>query len=177
MLNERPLLDELLGVAADRLVAYGYLLTGSQHAAEDLVQDAIIKVFIKRRRLDNVRAAEGYVRAAMRTIHIDHMRRTALWRRAAPGLLGVGDVPDAAVAVVDRDQLERALNRLSPQERAVVVLRYYDDLGIHDVAAAMKLGDGTVKRYLSNALAKLAGLVDEIDSDRDTVAVVNRKGS
>lgn len=173
---DHDVLGELLQTAAARLAAYGYLLTGSQHAGEDLVQDAIVKVFVKRRRLDNARAAEGYVRATMRTIHIDQARRSALWRRAAPSLVETGNTPDAAVAIADADQLARALAGLSVQERTAVVLRYLDDLKVQDVAAQMGLADGTVKRYLSNALAKLAAVVDISTDESERVHVVDRKG-
>ena len=74
-MKQRDVLGEMLDVAADRLATYGYLLTGSQHAGEDLVQDAIVKVFVRQRRLDGPQAAEAYVRAAMRTLHVDRVRR------------------------------------------------------------------------------------------------------
>src|SRR6478735_5118485 len=90
------LIGQLLDAAAKRLAAYGYLLTGSQHAGEDLVQGAIIKVFIKRRRLEDVRAAEAYVRAAMRTMHLDEVRRATSWRAKAPKLVSRTDQSDGS---------------------------------------------------------------------------------
>lgn len=150
------LLGELLNRASARLAAYGYLLTGSQHASEDLVQDAIVKVFVRRRSLANVQAAEGYVRAAMRSIHIDRMRREKLWRKAAPGQVVGAEAPDIAERIVVSDAVGRALATLSPQQRTAVVLKYYDDLTVAGVAVEMKLAEGTVKRYLSDAMQRLA---------------------
>jgi len=167
-------LGELLDAAAPRLATYGYLLTGSQHAGEDLVQDAIVKVFVRRRRIPNVRAAEGYVRAAMRTLHIDAMRREGLWRRAMPGQVATTAGDDPADAVAAQDAMGRALVTLSPQERVAVVLRYFDDLTVPAVAAAMGLADGTVKRYLSNALDKLAAVIGNEDFDVERIAVIER---
>jgi len=174
-MKQRDVLAEMLGLAADRLAVYGYLLTGSQHAGEDLVQDAIVKVFVRHRRLDGPRAAESYVRAAMRTMHVDRMRRETRWRSAVPQLVDRAEVPDASAAVADRDQVGRALLLLAPQERAVVVLRFYDDLKVVDIAAQMQLAEGTVKRYLSNALDKLAGVLGTLDDTTERIGLVERK--
>ena len=167
-------LGEMLDVAAHRLASYGYLLTGSQHASEDLVQDAIVKVFSKRRRLDNARAAEGYVRATMRTLHVDRMRRETRWRAAMPSLVSRDVHPNLDTAVVDQDRMGRALLTLAPQERTVVVLRFYDDLKVTDIAVQLHLAEGTVKRYLSNALDKLAGVLGDIDESTERVSLVER---
>lgn len=174
-MKQRDVLGEMLDVAAERLAAYGYLLTGSQHAGEDLVQDAIVKVFVRRRRLDGARGAEAYVRAAMRTLHIDRMRRETQWRGLVPRLVVRSEAADASAAIADQDQMARALELLAPQERAVVVLRYYDDLKVADIAAHMRLAEGTVKRYLSNALDKLAGVLGAIDETTERVGLVERK--
>lgn len=174
-MKQRDVLGEMLDLAADRLAAYGYLLTGSQHAGEDLVQDAIVKVFVRQRRLDGPQAAEAYVRAAMRTMHVDRMRREAHWRGLMPRLVDRTQVPDASAVVADQDQMGHALDLLAPQERAVVVLRFYDDLKVADIAAQMRLADGTVKRYLSNALDKLAGALGAIDETTERIGLVERK--
>jgi RNA polymerase sigma factor (sigma-70 family) len=174
-MKQRDMLGELLDHASNRLAAYGYLLTGSQHAGEDLVQDAIVKVFVRQRRLDSPQAAEAYVRASMRTLHVDRMRRESHWRALMPRLVdrGVSTGPESAVA--DQDRVGRALARLAPQERAAVVLRYYDDLKVTDIAAQMHLAEGTVKRYLSNALDKLAGELGSIDDSTERIGLVERK--
>ncbi|MDN4472080.1 sigma-70 family RNA polymerase sigma factor [Demequina zhanjiangensis] len=171
------MLTELMRSAAPRLAAYGYLLTGSQAAGEDLVQDAVVKVFVRRRRLPNVQAAEAYVRAAMRTLHLDRVRREARWRRVAPGLVAAEVGPDHAEALADEDAFRRALASLTAQERTAVVLRYYDDLTVAATAAAMGLADGTVKRYLSNALAKLGERADSLELLGETAAIVSRRTS
>ncbi len=171
------LLTELMRNAAQRLSAYGYLLTGSQHAGEDLVQDAVVKVFSRRRPLPNVQAAEGYVRAAMRTQHLDRMRREARWRRLMPTQAAREDVGDHADEVVLADAVASALESLSTQERTAIVLRYYDDLAVKDVATAMRLADGTVKRYLSNALAKLGEQAEVEELLRERTPVTPRRTS
>ncbi|WP_430868302.1 sigma-70 family RNA polymerase sigma factor [Demequina aurantiaca] len=170
------LLGEMLDRASSRLAAYGYLLTGSQHAGEDLVQDSIVKVFSRRRRIPNAQAAEGYVRAAMRSVHIDRMRREKVWRRIAPGQVARDDVPDHADRIATADALGAALATLTPQQRTAVVLRYYDDLTVPAVAAQMRLAEGTVKRYLSEALGRLAIAVGEDAFDVEYASVEDGKG-
>lgn len=169
------LMGTLLERASARLAAYGYLLTGDQYAGEDLVQDAIVKVFVRRRKIPNAAAAEGYVRAAMRTLHLDRMRREKVWRRIAPGQAARDDVPDSADALAAADAVGRALETLSPRQRTAVVLRFYDDLTVADVAHEMRLATGTVKRYLSDALDRLADEVDPATLDREYIAVVDRE--
>ncbi|GMA35242.1 sigma-70 family RNA polymerase sigma factor [Demequina litorisediminis] len=159
MSADDDLMRELLARAGGRLAAYGYLLTGTQHAGEDLVQDAIVKVFVRRRRLANAAAAEGYVRAAMRTLHLDRMRRESRWRRVAPGLVERTELPDHADAVAVADAVARGLDALSPRQRTAVVLRYFDDLPVVEVAHEMRLATGTVKRYLSEALERMGGVL------------------
>ncbi len=174
-MKHQDMLGEMLDSAADRLAAYGYLLTGSQHAGEDLVQDAIVKVFVKQRRLEGPHAAEAYVRAAMRTLHVDRMRRETRWRGLMPKLIDRAEAPDTSAAVADQDRMGRALLTLAPQERTVVVLRFYDDLKVTEIATQMHLAEGTVKRYLSNALDKLAGVLGSIDDITERVGLVERK--
>jgi len=66
--------------------------------------------------------------------------------------------------------VEQLLSTLAPQERAVVVLKYVDDLTVAQIGATLKLADGTVKRYLSNAASKLRGLIED-----DAVDVVDTR--
>lgn len=169
------LMGELLDGASARLAAYGYLLTGSQHASEDLVQDAIVKVFVRRRRIPNAQAAEAYVRAAMRSVHIDRLRREKVWRRVAPGQVGREVTPDHAERIATADALGRALATLSPQQRTAVVLRFFDDLTVAGVAAEMHLAEGTVKRYLSDSMHRLAVEMGDHTFDTEYVDVVDKE--
>jgi RNA polymerase sigma factor (sigma-70 family) len=74
----------------------------------------------------------------------------------APLLRHADLTPDPADQVSDRDAMLTALRRLSPRQRACVVLRYYEDLPVAQVAAALGVGEGTVKRYLSEAMSNVA---------------------
>ena len=86
-------LGDMLAVASDRLAGYGYLLTGSAHAGEELAQAAIVKVFVRRRRLNDVRAAEAYVKAAdAGHAHVGLMRYEAAVMRSLAGDQDAGAV-------------------------------------------------------------------------------------
>ena len=145
-------LDELMRTRRAALVGYATLLTGDLVAAEDVVQDAIIKSFSRGRPFTHVNKADAYVRLTIMSVFIDRVRRDERFRGAASQLAAPLEAgpPEAA------DDLDRALATLSPQLRAAIVLRYVDDLTVPQVADRMGLAVGTVKRYLHEAHALLA---------------------
>src|SRR5690606_38729280 len=168
--------DELYATASGRLGAYGYLLTGSQSAGEELTQAAIVKVFVHRRKLDNARTAEAYVRATMRNLHVDRGRRESLWRRIAPTQAEAPERSDRTDEIAERDAVSAALATLPEQVRTAVVLRYFDDLTVAETAAAMRIAEGTAKRYLSDGRALLAPLLGT-DTDEPAPKVAVTQGS
>jgi RNA polymerase sigma-70 factor (ECF subfamily) len=166
--------QQLEGLARERgpaLVGYAYLLTGDLAAAQDLVQDALVHTFSRRTR-DDVEFLEAYVRRAILNAYLNARRRTQRWgdrvRLVATAETGAG--PDAIVA--DRTDIHSALARLSPRERACVVLRHFDDLTIREIATRLDLSDGAVKRYLSDARHRLAPMLG--DREREDVHVITK---
>ncbi|GAB2689362.1 SigE family RNA polymerase sigma factor [Thalassiella azotivora] len=135
------------------LMHTAWLLTGDRHTAEDLVQEALVRTYV---RWSRVRRGEelAYTRRILTNLSVDGWRRRR--REHLPG-----DVPEAAassggVPTVDaRDEVVRALASLTPRERSVVVLRYYADLTEQQVAADLGVSVGTVKSTASRALARL----------------------
>ncbi len=101
----------------------------------------------------------------MVNLFIDGARRRSRWNRTAPLLKGTEIVTDLADQVLDRDVMLTALNALSPRQRACVMLRYYQDLPVVQVAAALGIGEGTVKRYLSEAMTRLAARLSPAESE------------
>ena len=149
----------LAGLASDRLMSlkrHGFLLCGDDSQAEDLVQDALVRAFSRPLRSPRPGAAEAYVRVIMVNLFIDGVRRRSRWDRAAPLLRGRETVTDPTSQVLDRNVMLTALNDLSPRQRACVVLRYYQDLPVAQIASTLGVGEGTVKRYLSEAMTRLA---------------------
>lgn len=162
----------LEALARDRgadLIAYATLLTGGDRAAaQDLVQDAFVKVFGRLRTGFAPDVAEAYVRRAILTRYVDGFRRRRLWR-SVRHLAPTPPAEPPADAGTDRLDLRAALHCLSPQERAVIVLRFYEDLPLAGVAERMGLATGTVKRYQSNALHKLEAHLGPMPPDDEAI--------
>jgi RNA polymerase sigma-70 factor (ECF subfamily) len=131
---------ELVAQRGDALLRYATLLCGSRDDAADLVQDALVRTFGRLRNGFSVESAEAYVRRAILNAHLDGRRRSTRWRRIAPLEYRPDEQPSPALDSEQRLDLHEELRRLTPRERACLVLRYYDDL----------------KRYLSDGLAKMA---------------------
>jgi RNA polymerase sigma-70 factor (ECF subfamily) len=160
--------DEVVAaLARDRgraLVGYAYLLTGNVRDAEDLVQDALVKTVLRSRSGVDLDTAEAYVRRAVFTTFIDGHRRLRRWRDAVPRLGHESTLPepDAADRVTAQLDVRAALASLPRRERACVVLRYYDDLPLADIADALGVSVGAVKRYLSTGTHRLEGLLGPV---------------
>ncbi|MEV2238285.1 SigE family RNA polymerase sigma factor [Micromonospora sp. NPDC049891] len=151
---------EFVEVRYTDLIRTAYLLTGSRHAAEDLVQIALMRAMGRWRQVDEPMA---YVRRIMVN------ERTRLWRRFGSreflaGFTGSWHAPtepgrDMADDVVARDEVLAALHRLPPRMRAVLVLRYWEDLTESQIADALGCSVGTVKSQSSRALARLRAVL------------------
>ncbi|MFF4015058.1 SigE family RNA polymerase sigma factor [Streptomyces sp. NPDC001843] len=149
------LLSELAQERGAELNQYGFLLCGDRAEAADLVQEALVRVFSRPRRAWELEQAEAYVRRTMLNRYLDLHRRRTRWIRALPRLVSPSPVADHSANVTHRIDLMEALRRLSPRQRACVVLRYYEDMSTAGIAERLGCGEGTVKRHLSDALARL----------------------
>ena len=140
----------------DALTRYAYLICGRQDDAADLVQDALVKTFGRLRNGYSIASAESYVRRAILNTYLDAGRRTTRWRKIAH-LQAEPEVRESQDAATDLSiDLRAKLDRLAPRERACIVLRYYEDLKVDDIAEWLDISSGAVKRYLSDGLAKMA---------------------
>ncbi|WP_143340505.1 SigE family RNA polymerase sigma factor [Demequina sp. NBRC 110057] len=178
-------LDALMHERAAALFGYAYVLTGDAHAAEDLLQDALVRTFRVNRRSGTVNEAHSYVKRAISTAFIDSHRRAEARPQRHPGDQGdfagaSAASPDPAPGADTHLDLHAAILTLPPRERACVVLRYLDDLPIAGVAAELGLAEGSVKRYLSDGIARLRPLVSTTDFPTDhpeTVPVHHQGGT
>jgi len=160
------------------LVGYARVVAGSDANAEDLVQEALVATFARPRDLTNVAVAEVYVRRAIVTRFIDGTRR----RTPRTSSRDVADVPDLpggtghAEAVERSVDLHAALAQLSPRERVCVALRHLEGLSVRETAHVLGLAEGSVKRYVSDGIVKLNGLLgtDESPEDGAYMRVVGR---
>lgn len=129
-----------------------YLLTGDRHKAEDLLQTALLKAWRNWDRINRREAVESYVRAALVSTYTDW------WRRRWNGEVPTGELPEhpAAAATPEvRHDVLAALALLPRGQRAVVVLRFFDDLSEARTAATLGVSIGTVKSQTARALATL----------------------
>jgi RNA polymerase sigma-70 factor (sigma-E family) len=146
------------------LLRTAYVLTGNRADAEDLMQTALAKTYLAWDRIRDREAVDGYVRRVMVNT------QTSFWRRRKVDER-VTDAPpegpagrDAAADLDLHDALWTALSTLPKRQRAMVVLRYYEDLSEAETAQVMGVSVGTVKSTTSRALARLrdtAGLQDD----------------
>jgi RNA polymerase sigma factor (sigma-70 family) len=145
----------------DALVGYAYLLTGSLPAAEDLVQEALVRTWRRSRSGTDVAWLEAYVRRCILNAATDGHRRGRRWRSVAHVVATAEVVPGAGPddRASDRASVLAALDRLTRRERACVVLRFYEDLTVREIAARLDIAEGAVKRYLSDANRTLAPLL------------------
>ena len=153
---------ELVESRYGALVGYATMLTGSRSDAEDIVHDALIAVFGRRRNLPNVGAAEGYVRRAIANKFLDRARkggreRLALRRVAAEPEV---TVPGPEGLAADRSSIDQAMALLTPQERACVAMRYMDQLSTREAAVALGISEGSVKRYVYDGVRKLSSAIN-----------------
>lgn len=147
---EEEFVGFVLGSQA-RLRRVAYLVCGDWHRAEDIVQTALAKMYVHWARIRRDEGPESYARRAVVNAAIDDGRRP--WRRERP----VQDVPDGpAVTEQPMDTIVvQALLRLSPRQRAVVVLRYIEDLDVAQTAHLLGISPGTVKSQAAKALGAL----------------------
>ena len=150
------------------LERYAYVLTADPAAAQDLVQTALIKAMRRWRTIAAMAEPHAYVRRIVTTSFLDERRRRS--RRpaelltAAPPELVADD--DPAVAAADLDAIGRALNSLSRQQRAVLVLRHLLDLDDDRIAAELGCSPATVRSHASHALQRLRTTLSHPDLER-----------
>jgi RNA polymerase sigma-70 factor (sigma-E family) len=150
-------LEQLLAERGDHLVRTAALLTGNRQDGEDLLQAAVERLLRRGSRIDN---PEGYLRRAMANLAADGWRRKGVWRRKLP-VIAVGDPAndgDVTSAVDLRDALIRVLRLLPPQQRAVIVLRYWEQMSQSETAALLGCSEGTVKAAASRGLKRMRDL-------------------
>ncbi len=155
--SEREGFDALVDARSTSLLRTAYLLTGDWCLAEDLLQTALVKTWFRWHEVRDKAAAEAYVRQVMARTYATWWRRR--WRGETPtAVLPEPRGHDPYADVDQRHLLRRALAELPPRQRAIVVLRFYEDLTEAQVAETLGCSIGTVKSTVSRALVRLRGL-------------------
>jgi len=162
---DRAGFEEFVAARRGALLRTAYLLTGAHEDAEDLVQVVLVKVVPHWHRISE--RPEPYVRRALARESVSRWRRRR-WRE-----VGAAEPPELAAPAHDlaeREMLRRALLSLAPRQRAVVVLRYYEDLTERQTAETLGISVGTVKSQARDGLARLRTLVpDHREEHADTL--------
>lgn len=148
--DEAAFADFVAG-AAPRLLRTAWLLTGDTASAEDLVQEALARVYV---RWSKVASGQPLAYARRIVVNLSHDRWGRL-RRETPRAEHLDRPVEPDSRVEDRDLLLRLLATLPPRERQVVVLRHYDDLSERQVADLLDISVGTVKSTAHKALTTL----------------------
>ena len=154
------------------LLRTAYLILGDHALAQDLVQEALTKVYVAWPRIQKREGVDAYARVTVVNTAISWKRRKG-WRSERP----VDDVPEPAVvggAEPDvRLAIWRTLQELPPRQRATLVLRFYEDLSIRETAQVMGCAEGTVKSQVSQGVERLraalgsrAAVLGELDGLR-----------
>ncbi|SHN47720.1 SigE family RNA polymerase sigma factor [Cryptosporangium aurantiacum] len=149
------------------LLRTAYLLTGDRGQAEDLLQTALVKTYVSWNHIRDKAALDSYVRRVMATTAVSWWRRR--WHAERPS----GDLPeprqddDPASDHAERDAMWRLLRRLSPKQRAVLVLRFYEDWSEAQIAEALGMSAGSVKSHASRGLAAMRAQLDVSEPTRE----------
>lgn len=143
--------EEFVAVRSRRLLRTAYLLTQDNHLAEDLLQTALAKAWRSWSRVES--DPEAYVRKILVNTY------STWWRRKWNGEVPTGELPERAheqtEAAAGQHDIRAALARLPKRQRAVIVLRFFDDFTEAETARVLECSVGTVKSQTSKALAKL----------------------
>lgn len=165
--------DDFVEFAAARqpqLRRTAYLMCGDWQQAADIVQEALIRVYVAWPRLEKKGGLAAYSRRAVVSVAIDMSRRRSSTEVPAPSDDSVASTVDVAGAVTDREALMSALAQLPPRQRACVVLRYFEDLPVAEVARHLGISEGTVKSQTSRALASLQSTFRDVGHDELVVS-------
>ena len=135
-----------------------YLLCGDWHAAEDLVQIALAKLYAAWPRLRKDVTPDAYARRTLLRAHIDETRRP--WRREVTSTTLPEPATTGGLAFEEREALLAALNALAPGQRRVVVLRHWLGLSVEETAADLGCSTGTVKSQTVRAVTRLRAALE-----------------
>ncbi|MER5424040.1 SigE family RNA polymerase sigma factor [Streptosporangium roseum] len=150
---------EFVASRSDSLIRLAYVLTNDQHAAEDLMQTALMKTAGHWRKIRG--NPEAYVRRVMYHEQVGRWRSPRWGRERVVQALPEQAVADRTGEVETRLTLQQALRTLPVRKRAVLVLRYYEDLSESEVAKIMGCSVGTVRSQTHQAVVRLRELVGE----------------
>ncbi|MGH8794005.1 MAG: SigE family RNA polymerase sigma factor [Stackebrandtia sp.] len=147
--------DEYVRARSGALLRFAYLLCGDAHLAEDFVQEALIRCHRKWSRIERDYGPDAYVRKTVLRQYLSWRRRKASTEHVTDEFDRHGDLADVSETFGDRDEVWRILARLPRRQRAVLVLRFYEDFPDEQIADLLGCSPATVRVHASRGLARL----------------------
>lgn len=168
-----PTFDEYVASRGAALLRLAFMLSGDRHLAEDLTQEVLIRVYDRWARIARMEQIDAYVRRMLVNSHVSWRRRkssteTPVAAEAAGSGAGAATVPDTAEDLAAREHAWQLLAGLPRRQRAILVLRFYEDLADADIAAALGCTQSTVRSQAARALAALRGELQNVEPVRST---------
>lgn len=157
-------LAELYGLHIDQAFRLAYLLTGSREVAEDLAQDAFVRLAGRLLHLRRPGDFEAYLRATVVNLANSHFRWRAIERRYLERQASLRQPASEERDLGTRDQMRTALLQLPKRQRTAIVLRFYEDLSDSQTAELMRCRNGTVRSLVARGMKTLR---EEIGASRD----------
>jgi RNA polymerase sigma-70 factor (ECF subfamily) len=155
-------LEELLSAHGERLLRSAYLLCGNETEAQDLVQETFLQALKSRHRFRGDSVVYTWLHGILRNLSHRHVRKQRRLVFEEELILGQASNPASANEADDAfcaARLAQALQKVSPEHREVIVLRYYENLKIHEIAQQTGVSNGTVKSRLFYAVRALQQLL------------------
>jgi RNA polymerase sigma-70 factor (sigma-E family) len=156
----RPNLAELYERTAPGAVRLAYLLTGDRTVAEDIAQDAFVRVSGRLAHLREASAFDAYLRRTVVNLTKNHFRRRAVERTFLERSRPSDSHPGHEVPLVEREATMAALARLPQRQRAAIVLRFYEDLPEDTIAQILRCRNGTVRSLVTRGVQTLRGEIE-----------------
>jgi len=164
-----PTFDDFVAARGQALLRFALMLCGDRHQAEDLVQSALAKAYPRWSRVSAMERPEAYLKTVLVHDHLRWWRRRsssevplALTESQPPGDTAVGDGTDVRAS---RDAAWELIRRLPKRQRAVLVLRYYEDLSDGEIATVLGCTPSTVRSQAARALTALRAVVPTMDRE------------
>ncbi len=159
---EAVLVARLFTAEADRLVSLARFFVDDRTAAEDLVQEAFIRLSRSAHRIRDEERAAAYLRSIVINLARDHNRRGLVsLRHRPPAVLDEPSAEETAAARESRQEVIEALRALPLRQRDCIALRYYLDLSIEEIAATLGVSPNSVKTHLQRGMRTLAQTLEE----------------
>jgi RNA polymerase sigma-70 factor (sigma-E family) len=150
------------------LLRAAYLLTGDRSAAEELLQDTLVRLYPQWARVQAADVPMAYVRRSLTNNYLNGRRRHSSNELLFAEPPERGYEPDLAGRIGDRELVRDLLDRLAPKQRAVVVLRFFHDLTDDQIAAEVGCREGTVRSIVSRSLQALRTETERRSANRQT---------